>query len=271
MNGGEISSTFHYWYYLDLLLDRRFIHILNSVVLKMAESLQDRPEFYNSTRGAKKMAFKGFQYGKDKQMDTTIYWKCDDRACKGRVVTSSGEPVIILKETPHNLHGPSVAQIEVKKSLARMKEAAAQGQDAPSRIVNRELQSSLPAEYRPYLPKEATVKRAIQRERRKKIPEPPKSLSDLEIPDEWRTTSKGDNWLLVDITLEGTDRVIIFCTEQNLRHLGRSTIWYGDGTFSVAPQHFYQLYTIHGVVLRQTLPLVYCLLTKKSYNIRVYL
>ena len=52
MNWGEISSTFHYWYYLDLLLDRRFIHILNSVVLKMAESLQDRPVFYNSTRGA---------------------------------------------------------------------------------------------------------------------------------------------------------------------------------------------------------------------------
>ena len=49
--------------------------------------------------------------------------------------------------------------------------------------------------------------------------------------------------------------------------LGRSTVWYGDGTFSVAPQHFYQLYTIHGVVLRQTLPLVYCLLTKKSYSI----
>ena len=52
MNWGEISSTFNYWYYLDLLLDRRFIHILNSVVLKIAESLQDRPEFYNSTWGA---------------------------------------------------------------------------------------------------------------------------------------------------------------------------------------------------------------------------
>ena len=25
MNWGEISSTFHYWYYLDLVLDRRFI------------------------------------------------------------------------------------------------------------------------------------------------------------------------------------------------------------------------------------------------------
>ena len=86
-------------------------------------------------------------------------------------------------------------EIEVKKSLARMKEVAAQGQDAPSSILNWELQGSLPGEYRPYLPKEATVKRAIQRERWKKIPKPPKSLSDLEIPNEWRATSKGDNCL----------------------------------------------------------------------------
>ena len=43
-------------------------------------------------------------------------------------------------ETPHNLHGPSVAQVEVKKSLARIKDAVAgQGQDAPSRIVIRSL------------------------------------------------------------------------------------------------------------------------------------
>ena len=55
--------TFHYWYYLDLLLDRRFIHIFNSVVLKMAENLQDRPEFYNSTRGAKKWHSKVFNMG----------------------------------------------------------------------------------------------------------------------------------------------------------------------------------------------------------------
>ena len=31
-------------------------------------------------------------------------------------MTSSGEPVTILKETPHKLHGPSVAEIEIKKS-----------------------------------------------------------------------------------------------------------------------------------------------------------
>ena len=43
-------------------------------------------------------------------------------------------------------------------------------------------------------------------------------------------------------------------------------MWYGDGTFSIAPVHFYQLYTIHGIVLGQLLPLVYCLMTKKSQS-----
>ena len=79
------------------------------------------------------------------------------------------------------MHGPSMAEIEVKKSLARMKEVASSSQDAPSRIVNKELQSSLPAEYRAYLPKEAAVKRKIQRECRERVPEPPKTLSDLEL------------------------------------------------------------------------------------------
>ena len=64
LNWDEISSTFYYWYYLDLLLDCRFIHILNSALLKLAESLQDRPEFYNSTSGAKKWHSKDFNMGK---------------------------------------------------------------------------------------------------------------------------------------------------------------------------------------------------------------
>ena len=50
------------------------------------------------------------------------------------------------------MHGPSMEDIEVKKSLARMKEEASSSQAAPSRIVNKELQSSLPAEYGTYLP-----------------------------------------------------------------------------------------------------------------------
>lgn len=45
-----------------------------------------------------------------------------------------------------------------------------------------------------------------------------------------------EQWLLVDLDLKGWDRILlIVCNEQNLRHLGHSAVWYGDGTFSVAP------------------------------------
>ena len=84
-------------------MDLRFIHILNCVVLKMAESLQDRPEFYNSTRGAKKWHSKVFNMVKTNKWIPKFIGSV--MIVHVKVQTSSGEPVIILKETPHNLHG----------------------------------------------------------------------------------------------------------------------------------------------------------------------
>ena len=47
----------------------------------MAESDPSSPdlEFYTSNRGARKLAYKGYQYGKDKEAESKIYWKCQDR------------------------------------------------------------------------------------------------------------------------------------------------------------------------------------------------
>ena len=79
---------------------------------------------------------------------------------------------------------------------------------------------------------------------------------------------KGENFVLADATVDTDERIRIIiigtCTEAGFRLLAKSTVWYGDGTFSIAAVHFYQLYTIHGIVLGQLLPLVYCLMTKKS-------
>ena len=117
------------------------------------------------------MAYKGFQYTKDKATDTDtgvkMYWRCENRNCKGLVTTINDIPV---RETEHNVHAPSPHEVEVKKSMARLKDAASSSQDAPSRLVNKELQDNLPAEFRGYWPKETTVKRRIQRERRKHFP-----------------------------------------------------------------------------------------------------
>ena len=64
-----------------------------------------------------KLRIKGSQYGKDKDTENKIYLKFQDRCCTGRVVTTTIEPVQVLKETPLNMHGRSIAEIEVKCHL----------------------------------------------------------------------------------------------------------------------------------------------------------
>ena len=59
-------------------------------------------------------------------------------------------------------------------SMARIREAASKTleapQEAPSKILNKELAKDLPSEFRGYWPKEPTVKQSIYSQRRKFIP-----------------------------------------------------------------------------------------------------
>ena len=110
-------------------------------------------------------------------------------------------------------------------------------------------------------PQEDTARRRIQRQQRKVFSPLPKSLSEMNIPEEWQRTSTGDQFQLLDVTFEEGSRIIVFCTDSCLKYLCSR---YGDGTFSIAPQHIYQLYTIHSIVMGQLVPLMYCLLSKKT-------
>ena len=51
--------------------------------------------------------------------------------------------------------------------------------------------------------------------------------------------------------------------------LKNNKIWYGDGTFSILPDLFYQVYTINVIERGKNLPMVYVLLPDKkeiTYN-----
>ena len=62
----------------------------------------------------------------------------------------------------------------------------------------------------------------------------------------------------------GPDRLLIFTTQNNLRLLETSDHWFADGTFSISPPLFTQLYTIHAEYLNQVHPALYALLPSKS-------
>lgn len=83
----------------------------------------------------------------------------------------------------------------------------------------------------------------------------------------WQFSEGGENAAANESDEENQDpglSILLFGTVSNLNNLGRANVWYGDGTFSVCPNLFYQLYTIHAEVHGQILPLVYSLLPSNS-------
>ena len=87
------------------------------------------------------------------------------------------------------------------------------------------------------------------------------------MPENLTTTFDGSNFLVRDSTIN-QDRILIFTTAANVRHLEQSPFWIMDGTFKTVPTIFTQLYTIHGRVggndNSRILPLVYALMSGKS-------
>ena len=71
------------------------------------------PVYYSSNRGGTKIELKGFVYNKDITVESKMYWRCEDRKCKGRIVMN-GENLI--KVSAHTTHGPCQFETEVQKS-----------------------------------------------------------------------------------------------------------------------------------------------------------
>ena len=60
------------------------------------------------------------------------------------------------------------------------------------------------------------------------------------------------------------ERIIILATEKSILILKENKIWYGDGTFSISPELFYQVYTLNVIFRGKNLPLVFVLLPNKK-------
>ena len=67
-----------------------------------------------------------------------------------------------------------------------------------------------------------------------------------------------------DSGAEDVRRIPMFGTEVNLTTLSQHRHWFMDGTFKVAPEMFLQVFTIHALVDKSAVPLVFVLLQDKS-------
>ncbi|XP_071089379.1 uncharacterized protein [Haliotis cracherodii] len=125
----------------------------------------------------------------------------------------------------------------------------------------QELRTSEGDEVVQVIPTLYKVDTVLYKSRTKVRPPLPTIRSGINLPDNYKQTTTGDRFLLHS---EDNNKLMIFSTANNLRHLAAAETYFCDGTFSMCPNLFYQIYTIHAFVHGKMFPLVYALLPAKK-------
>jgi len=109
-------------------------------------------------------------------------------------------------------------------------------------------------------PKYDSVRRILWRQRATHIPRLPQSRKDVLLEGKWAETLDGRRFAVPS----DPDQMLLFASDNHLRLLAQSKTVFMDGTFTVCPSLYFQLFTIHGVVEDTVVPLAYCLLPNKT-------
>ena len=196
------------------------------------------------------MIINGYTFRKEKIINDKKIWRCTEyrkARCMSRCHTKY--EVITKQPTEHN-HVTDKATVEAKKVIGIMKDRAATSTEATHQIVAK-ASAGLSVAVSAQLPAVNRMKQTIRRVRHEhQAPLPnPTSLDVLTLPIEYKTTVRGDNFLLHD-SGPGDKRMLIFSTTRNLELLEQCPHWYADGTFKTSPPLFTQVYTIHAISVR---------------------
>ena len=224
-------------------------------------------EFTSTTKDKPKLIDGGYLYVRQKDLaNDVVSWECDQRkrsTCKARVKVLNDQ---IIERINDHTHAPNQTKVEVAKTRTTMKRRAETSIDAPQRIISEGLAQASPA-VAVNLPRIENVRRTIRRYRENNpgLPANPQNRAGIPvIPNDLQTTTDGNQYLLHDSGVGDANRIIMFATNQALDLLRQSDHWFCDGTFSVSPAIFFQVYTIHAICNGKVIPCVFSLLPNKT-------
>ena len=113
----------------------------------------------------------------------------------------------------------------------------------------------------------------LRRHRNKIINPKPHIYEELKIGSKLALTHRNEQFYQYGIgnfrNLGEHDDFLIFYSESMIPVLKSSSVWCSDGTFSVVPKPYYQLYTISAIENVHVFPIIFCLLKNKreeTYN-----
>ena len=127
--------------------------------------------------------------------------------------------------------------------------SARQAYDNVVQNIDRRLRDNVPSF--------ESARSALDRERRKHIPEIPLDIANVQIDGRWRRTTDGRRFLS---KIDNAWGYAVFATDEALECLGECNDVFMDGTFKSVPRPYAQLLTVHGFYRDRVIPLVFVLM-----------
>lgn len=220
-----------------------------------------------TNKGGEKLFIDGYFYHLERVNKNNNYnWCCAFKKtykCKSRVVTKTEKGSIVVLKSPciHN-HEPKSHDLNVTKANNTLKSMANSSFLCPSQIIQHSIINTCETS-RDFLPSKDAQNVKIKRVRKANNTYiEPKTIDDIDIPLSLYT-AEGALFILSEVQV-GSEYFITMGTKESLNFLAKSDFWIMDGTFAVVPSMMRQLFSIHGKVEGVVVPLIFCLMTKKS-------
>ena len=216
-------------------------------------------------RGGDVLIVDGFEFveRKDRRLcDGSKTWRCrhyPKNKCPASLKTLNGH-VLEGKGNKNHSHVGDPILPQVREIQSRMRTHASSSMDTTRTVVANSL-LNVPMDVLQRMPKRSTLADNVRAKRRATNPiEPNPQSHDFELPEKYQ------GMVLYDSGHEDPSRFLILGEQELLLKLEQANLWLGDGTFSVCPELFYQLYTIHCKIGINYPPCVYILLQDKRQN-----
>lgn len=227
---------------------------------------------YMTKRGKEKYEHDGHLYCFDKYIENGAKksWRCEvefskNNKCKGRIYTDAvtGE---FLKLVRNHAHEGNAARVEVVRTLTSIRQRADETQETPA-VIRIEETQELSVGALGQFPSREAVRLAIKR-RRKDInaaPSQPIDRASIQLPENYKYYGENnENFVIGDSGLGDQDRILIFGKASVSDWIHLVTKIYVDGTFSLAPHLFSQVFVIMAERGGFVLPIIYALLPDKA-------
>ncbi|QQP42000.1 Putative LOC100898192, partial [Caligus rogercresseyi] len=222
-----------------------------------------------SNRGGSKLVDDlNYLYRLNGKCGEKTYWACDISECRARIhsIMEGNEPIVV-KTVGYHHHASQPFKPKSLETKQAIKSLALNSQ-ASSRDIIAQASSNLDDSTLAFLPSAATLSRRIRdwRQKENRAPPIPMGRSGYSIPNEFRTLSNGEEFLLFDSGMEDPNRLLIFGTQDGLKDLETNGNWACDGTFRSSPNIYYQMFTLHVIINNTSIPRIFALLPGKSQN-----